>query len=59
MEKECKVCGQQVLVINYAVERGSEMGYLAAHSRPGIARTSKCRGSFSAWVGKKNGTLAR
>lgn len=51
--RQCPVCDQRVPVINYGVERGREVGYLARHSRPGIARTSKCRGSFGGWVGRR------
>lgn len=46
----CVICAQPVRVVNYAVEHGREVGYLGRHWRPGIARTSKCSGSFGRWV---------
>lgn len=48
--RECPVCNQAVGVVNFTVEQGREVGYLGRHWRPGIARTSKCRGSFGGWV---------
>lgn len=50
VKRRCPVCLQEVAVVNYAVERDYEVGYLGRHWRPGIARTSKCRGSFGGWV---------
>lgn len=46
----CEVCGREQRIVNYSLDRGTEFGYLARHWRPGIPRTSKCRGSFGAWV---------
>lgn len=48
--KTCPVCKREVDVVNYDVLRGSEVGYLGRHWRPGIPRTSKCSGSFGPWV---------
>lgn len=55
MKKTCRVCGLEVVVVNYAIETRRngevvEIGYLGRHWRPGIARTSNCRGSFGGWV---------
>lgn len=51
----CPVCGQKIAIVNYAVERSAERGYLGRHSRPGIPLTSKCRGSFGYWTEKRRG----
>lgn len=50
--RTCPVCHREVPVVNHAVERGREVGYLARHWRPGLPRTSKCRGSFGSWERK-------
>jgi len=53
IERACLVCGRMAPVVNYGHENGREVGYLGRHWRPGIARTSKCRGSWGGWVGKR------
>lgn len=51
----CLVCHRPVAIVNYSGARAWEEGYLGRHSRPGIPATSKCRGSFGAWEGKRRG----
>lgn len=51
--RTCPICGRDVPVVNYGTERDYEVGYLGRHWRPGLPATSKCRGSFGSWVGKR------
>lgn len=53
MTGTCPVCGTRAPVVNYAVERGGDVGYLARHGRPGVRPGAKCRGSFGTWVGRR------
>lgn len=51
----CPVCHQSIVIVNYCIERGRELGYLGRHGRPGLRDGYKCRGSFGYWEEKQRG----